>query len=129
MTIKSFLSTGSSIEFRTSIKSEILPLNLRSSVKTLITSAPPSWYLPAKDLASSISAKAPLLGDDLFISAINRIPGLLRDLYAPLKSGALFNCSFNVEIGIRRFSKSSNTPSTIDVNTFDSLICRIHPFR
>ena len=72
--------------------------------------------------------KSPLLGDDLLISAIKRIPSLLNAAYAFLSFGAFSSCSLSWEIGTFRFSTSSITPSIIEVRTFESLISWIDPF-
>src|SRR6478735_8372689 len=69
-TMKSLRSSGMSTAARTASRSAREPPKRRSSVRTLITAAPPSAYCAARDAGSAMSASWPLDGLRRLTSAI-----------------------------------------------------------
>ena len=102
---------------RTDSRSASEPPKRRSSVSTLMMLAPAFWYCSASFAGSAIEANAPLLGDDLFTSAITLISSPRRPGCASITSGALSNFSRNSLSGRRRLAKSSRTPAMIESST------------
>ena len=115
--MKSLRSSGISTSFLTSMKSAIDPLKRLSSVRTLMTLAPPETYCAAKDLGSAIAARSPLLGEARLISAMTEVPDLPIAAAASLTFGACESCSANFPAGIRRLATSCFTPSIMDSST------------
>ena len=121
--MKSFLNTGRSTAFRTATKSSSEPPKRRRSVRTLIAVAPPFSYREAKSAGSDIGARDPLLGEDLFTSAMSESSEVRNAEMSDLTAGATSTASNICAFESRRDSRSSLTPSMIESRTLMMKVC------
>ena len=82
-----------------------------------MTLAPACWYCSANFAGSTIAASSPLLGEDLFTSAITLMRSPRSPGCASMTGGASSNFSRNSLSGSRRLAKSSRTPAMIESRT------------